>query len=542
MSSIDAKGSVPGAAAAKHVTEDQSEVFAFLARPASHGLTESVTRIDTHAAAVFLAGKDAYKLKRAVRFPFMDLSTLAKRRAACEAEVAVNRKYAPGLYLGTLPITRAGRTLCFGGDGEVVEWVVHLKRFDETRTLDHIAERGALDPPLIARLAKTLLATYADAEICDGGPATSALAGVVEETLTALADAAEIFPSARSARLADAMRAALASVQPLLLERGAKGLVRRCHGDLHLRNIVLIDNQPTLFDAIEFDEAIATTDILYDFAFLIMDLWERGVRPQANLLLNRYLWGSKDLASELEGLATLPLFLSLRASVRAKVDALRYLDVERSEAGKREVLRYFDAAESFLAAAPVKLVAIGGLSGTGKSTLATRIAPSLGRAPGAVHLRSDIERKRIFRVAETARLPDEAYRLEITERVFGALREQAGTALRAGHSVVVDAVHREPAERAAIAEVARQCGAEFVGLWLDAPLEVLIERVSARQDDASDATAEVVARQAEQPLEPVEWTRLNAAGELNDLTDSALEEVAGGHPSRHGSTRLRKEP
>lgn len=513
-------------AAARPVGGDQSEVFAFLADPATYHLATPVTRIDTHGAAVFLAGPDVYKVKRAVRFPFMDLSTLDKRRAACEAEVAVNRKYAPELYLGTLPITRTSQGLSLGGAGDVVEWAVHLKRFDEARTLDQVAGRGELDPPLVARLARTLLAVYADAEIRDGESATAALEGVVEETLTALADAPEVFPPDRAARLAAAMRGEFGRMRPLLRQRGAKGCVRRCHGDLHLRNIVLLDREPTLFDAIEFDESIATTDILYDFAFLLMDLWERGIRPQANLLLNRYLWGSPDLAGEVAGLAALPLFLSLRSLVRAKVDALRYIGVDHDEATKRDALRYFDTAESFLAPAPPTLVAVGGFSGTGKSTLAARIAPALGRAPGAVHLRSDIERKRLFGVGETDRLPEEAYRQEITEQVFAALRRQAEIALKAGHSVVIDAVHRQRAERAALAAVAARCGAAFTGLWLDAPIDVLIERVSDRQDDASDANARIVARQVEESLEPVEWIRLDASGGLDDLAAAALKAVA----------------
>src|SRR5258708_2765260 len=186
------------------------------------------------------------------------------------------------------------------------------------------------------------------------------------------------------------MRRTFVDVKPLLLARGEDGFVRRCHGDLHLRNIVLIGAEPILFDAIEFDESIATTDVLYDFAFLLMDLGERQFRPAANLLLNRYLWGSPDIAADLAGLRLMPLFLAFRAAVRAKVDALNYLDVGRSAEARDSAIRYFQAARDFLAPAPLRLVAIGGLSGTGKTTLATRLAPGPARAPGAVHRRSGI--------------------------------------------------------------------------------------------------------------------------------------------------------
>jgi aminoglycoside phosphotransferase family enzyme/predicted kinase len=513
----------PRSEPAKRIAQDQSEVFAFLADPATHRIAGPVRQIDTHAAAVFLAGPDAYKVKRAVKFPFMDFSTLEKRRAGCEAEVAINRIYAPDLYLGTLPVTREGSALRLGGAGRAVEWAVHLRRFDENQTLDHVADRGELGPELIAKIAKLVVATYAAAEIRDGGRATTALGEVVEETLAELVDAPTVFPADRAAALARDMRAAFARMRPLLLKRGAAGHVRRCHGDLHLRNIVLLDGEPTLFDAIEFDENIATTDVLYDFAFLLMDLWERGFRRQASLLLNRYLWGAKDLATELDGLATLPLFLSLRSAVRAKVDALRYLDVDRSEDAKRDARRYFDSAASFLAPSSPQLVAIGGLSGTGKTTLASAMAPAIGRAPGAVHLRSDVERKRLLGVPELARLPESAYRLEVTERVFRSLREAAEIALRAGQSVVVDAVHRDSAERKAIAAVAEGVGAPFVGLWLDAPVDLMVGRVAARSGDASDATAEIVARQAEEPLGSIEWLRLDTAAPRDKLIAAALE-------------------
>jgi aminoglycoside phosphotransferase family enzyme/predicted kinase len=485
-----------------------------------------VIRIDTHTAAVFLAGLDVYKVKRAVRFPFLDLSTLEKRRSACEAEVAVNRSYAPELYFGAVPITREGGRLRIGGSGEAIEWAVHMRRFDETRTLDHVAERGELGPELAARLAELILATYREAEVRDGAVATEALKGVVEETLSSLAGS-ELFPLRKIAGLASAMKTAFGRVRPLLLARGERHKVRRCHGDLHLRNIVLLDGAPTLFDAIEFDEAIATIDILYDFAFLLMDLWERGLCLQASLLLNRYLWGSPDLFGELEGLATLPLFLSLRAAVRAKVEALRYLDVSGSEQVRQEARRYQAAAHAFLAKAPARLIAIGGLSGTGKSTLAAHLAPAIGRPPGAVHLRSDIERKRLFGVSELSRLPEDAYAEAATERVFAALREQAAIALKAGQSVIVDAVHRRPAERDMIAAVADRLGVRFTGLWLDAPLGVLTERVTERRHDASDATAAIVARQAEEPAGPIAWTRLDATPSPDALSAAALAAVGG---------------
>ena len=505
---------------------DQGEVFALLADPATHGMSEAVKRIDTHAAAVFLAGANVYKVKKAVRFPFMDQSTLALRHHACEAEVAVNRRFTPELYLGVVPITREGGRLRLGGSGEPVEWAVDLKRFDENRTLDLVADRGEITDGMIAAIAALVVESHRVATVGDGAAATEALGGVVEETLAELIDAPGIFPRDEAEALAVAMRAAFSGTRDLLFRRGAAGRVRRCHGDLHLRNIAVLDRGPVLFDAIEFSESIATTDILYDLAFALMDLWERSLRAEENLLLNRYLWAGSDPAGELAGLAALPLFMSLRASVLAKIAAIRLRDVSHAPATRAEATRYFATARDLLRPAAPVLVGIGGLSGSGKTALATAIAHAIGRAPGAVHLRSDIERKRLLGAEEMERLPPSAYTREITDGIFAALREMAGTALDAGHSAIVDAVHRTAEERAQIAAVAERAGARFVGLWLDAPLGVLIDRVTARAGDASDATADIVRAQAREPLDGIEWARLDASVSLDALAEAAMAVVA----------------
>jgi aminoglycoside phosphotransferase family enzyme/predicted kinase len=500
---------------------EQAAVFAFLQDPATHGLAGEVTRVDTHAAAVFLAGPNVYKVKRAVRFPFMDQSTLERRRFFCEAEVAVNSRFTPDLYLGVVPIAREAGRLAIGGDGEVVEWAVHLRRFDETKTLDLVAERGQLTPPLIAGIARLILESHQKAEVRDGVGATAALAGVVEETLNELTEAPEVFPADRAAAVGAAMRAAFASARPLLLDRGAKGRVRRCHGDLHLRNIALLDRGPVLFDAIEFDETIATTDVLYDLAFALMDMIERRLDREANHLLNRYLWGTGDVGMELAGLATLPLFISLRAAVRAKIAAIRFREIEASPAMKAEALRYLEVAIAALAPKPPVLIALGGLSGSGKSTIGREIAAGVGRAPGAVHIRSDIERKRMLKAPELEHLPPSAYRMEVTSRVFAALRDHAGIALRAGQSIIVDAVHLHPEERQLIEAVATDARAPFIGLWLEAPEPVLIARVTNRTGDASDAMAEVVALQLRQPVGEITWTRIDASGSVEQVAAAA---------------------
>jgi aminoglycoside phosphotransferase family enzyme/adenylate kinase family enzyme len=509
-----------------HVVSDQGEVLAFLSDPTTYRLSEPVQRIDTHGAVVFLAGSDVYKVKRAVRFPFMDYSTLEKRRAACEAEIEINRPGAPSIYLDTTPITRSEGTLALGGEGPVVEWAVHMRRFDERQTLDHLAASGDLTPPLLAKLVRAILASHARSPRRDGAAATASLRSYVRQNEDAFRELPELFASERVARLMHASRALLDQIERLLITRGAAGYVRRCHGDLHLRNLVLLDGEPTLFDAVEFDDAVATGDVLYDLAFLLMDLWERGLREAANTVLNRYLWESDE--AHLSGLAALPLFLSIRAAIRAKVTAAglpHFGSSERDQAAS-DAIRYFDNAVEFLEPAAARVIAVGGLSGSGKSTLASMLAPSLGRAPGAVHLRSDIERKRRFGVPETEPLPADAYVPEVTQSIYAELRRKAKLATAAGHTVIVDGVHAREEERRGIEEVARGLSLPFVGLWLDAPLRVLVDRVDHRSDDASDADATVVTSQAAYDLGQVNWHRLDASGGREALANAALAKLS----------------
>jgi hypothetical protein len=321
--------------------------------------------------------------------------------------------------------------------------------------------------------------------------------------------------------LSGRLQSQASSLQPLLQRRQRDGHVRRCHGDLHLANIVLIDGVPTLFDAIEFDETLATTDVLYDLSFLLMDLDHRGQRATANAVLNRYLWRRQE-ASDLDALAALPVFLALRASIRAMVGAQRAKLAEEENAA---ALAYLERAVRYLDNPPPQLVLVGGLSGSGKSTLATALAPSIGRAPGAVHLRSDLERKALFGAGELERLSENAYGEDVTARVYDLMTQKTEAALRAGHSVIVDAVHAHRQERTAIEAVARRNGARLSAFWLDAPAAVLLARVAARKNDASDATPQVVERQLSYDLGQLEWTRLDASGPLEETLRTALSHL-----------------
>jgi aminoglycoside phosphotransferase family enzyme/predicted kinase len=506
---------------------DQAPVIAFLADPASHG-GAAVQRIDTHASVVFLAGDRAFKLKRAVRYSYLDYSTPALREQACRAELALNRRTAPELYEEVCPVTRTpdGR-LSLGGTGAAVDWVVVMRRFSQETLFDRMAERNQLTHQLMFDLAEQIARFHGAAEIDEEGGGSAGMAATTTSDARNLRAAvpATLDPPEVEALIA-ATQAVLARLAPLLEARRRAGKVRHCHGDLHLRNICLVAGRPTLFDCVEFSRLISNIDVLYDLAFLLMDLHIRELDALGNAVFNRYL----DLRDESNGLAALPLFLSVRAAVRAHVSAAaaRQQDRDAQARTREDARRYLLQAGKLLQPRWPRLIAIGGLSGTGKSTVAYGLAPQVGAVPGARVLRSDVIRKRLFDAALTDRLPAAAYRAEVGVRVFQRLREEAAAALAAGHSVIADAIYARAAEREAIAGVAQAAKVPFVGLWLEAPADVLATRIAARRGDASDATAAVLRQQLTYELGRIDWHRVDAGGPAEAVIAAALRETGIG--------------
>lgn len=479
------------------------------------GATGAVQRFETHLSHVILAGDRAFKLKKPVRMPFVDFSTLERRHAACLNEVEVNRRMGSPLYLGVVALTEQDDgSLALDGDGKTVEWAVMLRRFESAQQFDVLAEAGNLDDELALRTADRIAGMHAGLEpIRTSGHVADYRKVIRDLRATEAEGAARLGLSIGEPSPYDALDRALARVDPLIEERRAAGKVRRTHGDLHLRNICLFEGEVTPFDALEFDERLATTDVLYDLAFLLMDLRAAGLTRQGNIVMNRY-WDSAR--EDEEALAVLPFFMALRAAVRMAVAV---------EAGNLAVAQTYRAlCLDILARERPVLVAIGGLSGSGKSTIARELAPQLPGPAGARLLRSDVIRKQAMTLApELARAETSAYAPERRAQTYRELGEHAVKAVSAGASVIADATFGVSSARETLTRVK---GASCHAFWLHLPLAARLARISGRGKDASDADVSVAIKQVEPCNLGDEWQVLDASGKIETVVRKILQVIA----------------
>jgi aminoglycoside phosphotransferase family enzyme/predicted kinase len=470
----------------------QAEVIAFLSDPATHA-GAAVERVDTHISRLFLAGDHAWKLKRALRTNYLDFSTLAQRERICRREIEVNQG-AGDIYVGVTPVVRHADGLRLGGPGEPIEWLVEMRRFERDRELDRLCETGRLTLAIIERLADEVARLHRAAPETPGFGDGQDLRARIDQIADALEAAGDADLDAAVPAWRAAAHQARRALTGLIERRHRLGKVRRCHGDLHLGNVVMLGDRPTPFDAIEFNEAIASIDVLYDLALTLSDLLRRGRADLANGLLNRYLGATRDYG----GLPLMPLFLSMRGAVRAMTAASRGAADEAARA-----LAF--AADTLGQSWTPRLVALGGISGTGKSTLARSLAPRLAPLAGAIVIRSDVVRKRLSGAPPETRLPAAAYAPAVDRKVLARMAFDARAALRAGSVVVLDATFLDPGTRTCAAAIAAGEGVRFDGIWLELTAGEAMRRVASRAADASDATAAVVERQAEHAARPAGW-------------------------------------
>jgi uncharacterized protein len=506
----------------------QQEWVAFLASGAAFG-GEVPVHIQTHISHLFLVGDRAYKMKRAVLLNFADLSTLEKRLDACQRELVLNRRTAPDMYLGYLPINRNGEGFTLGdtGDagasGEAVDYVVEMQRFRQEDLFKQMADEHRLTRPVLGALAEQIIALHqtADQRPDMGGQAVMrANAADVHANLTTYGThkGQRFLAQSDIDKWYAAIDGSFARHGALMDRRRADGHVRQCHGDLHLGNICLFNDAPTLFDCIEFSDELACIDVLYDLAFLVMDLVFHGLHTEASLVFNRYLSATRDY----EGLPLMAGFLSLRAAIRAMVSAIdvaadgQPIEGDTPDAKPEARQEAADHLALALTLAPTetppppRLIAIGGLSGSGKSTIARQLAPALG--PGTVVLSTDVIRKRLHGVSPETTLPKSAYTGAVSGETYGVLFADAA-ALAAGQTLVADATFVRPQDRDTIADIAANAGAEFTGLWLDISEADATARVASRGNDPSDADVAVVASQHHENTGTISWHRLDAMQE-----------------------------
>ena len=497
--------------------------------------------LETHISWVLLTGEYAYKIKKPVDLGFVDFSSLEKRRWFCEEEVRLNRRLAADLYLGVCAIHGPADRASFAGSGPVIDWAVQMRQFPQEALMSAALEAGRIEPRHWIELADRLAAFQAAAAVVRDGEAGTAGLGtpeVVRAVAQANLEALAVSPEARDARPAlqrwtdDTM----ARLAPLVDRRRSGGRVREGHGDLHLGNMVFLDDRIRVFDCLEFNADLRWIDVISELAFLVMDLAGHGREPDGVRVLNRWL----DRTGDYTGLALWRWYVVYRALVRAKVAALRQQQAgpasPEAPALAAAVSDYVRQAEATIDAPPGQLVITRGVSGSGKSHVSRRLCDHLGW----IHLRSDAERKRLFGHWGTG--VDEAGPVDVpqlyapatTERLFGeVLPEQAESVLRAGFSVVVDATFLKARHRRVMAEVARRCGARF--RILDCPVaeSVARDRIGHRRQlggDPSDADAAVLAGQgtAMEPLSPAEQpvtvTVDTTASDLELVTAAALRE------------------
>lgn len=468
-------------------------------------------RIDTALSHVFLAGPYAYKLKRAIKLDFVDYSTVEKRREFCQRELQANANWPSSLYIGIVPITFSDGVFTIDGSGKPVDWLVKMRRLDKNDRLDKALELGTVSRNDIFHFADDLAHQHQRAAPQFEFGGAKAIDEIVQQITRFLERT--FLGNKDGEHLSVLLGSRAKTLSPLLDARFTEGCFRLCHGDLHLQNICRWDGRLTGFDALEFDDHLRTIDVLYDLAFPIMDLIQYGHLKQANQMLSRYLAQSDDYQS----LAVLDLYLSLRASVRGLAAALAE-NLERAE-------QYISLAIEFLLRKPdPRLVVLGGRSGTGKTSQAELLAPHLGQLPGAIVLRSDVDRKIRLRHAPEERLQKDAYSTDLSAAIYATLYRQAERCIDAGYACIINASFLNKNERAHMSEHFASSNIHPNCLWLTAPADTLRQRLSERGSDASDATIDVIEQQLAMK-DPEDWRRIDVSASLAQSADAILGAV-----------------
>lgn len=467
---------------------------------------DRIELVETHISWVILTGELVYKIKKPVELGFLDFRELERRRFFCEEEIRLNRFWAPGIYLDVVPIVMQGCRPTVGGAGKPVEYTVRMRQFDQSTRLDHQLETGKLAADDMLELAGEIAGRHQVARIVPpNGRLLLATRKLIWDNFDDLTG--EVSNNALTA-LHRWTREALGLEEARLRDRCEKGFYRECHGDLHLGNIVRLPAGIKAFDCIEFSAELRNIDVVADYAFLVMDLCARGRTDLAYVFLNRYL----EISGDYDGVSLLPLYVVYRSLVRAKVAAIRRRERdpgEPSEEDRQTIEHYCELAQTFTSRRPSTLILMTGLSGSGKTWVSTRLLAGLP----AVRLRSDLERKRLFGLGETADshsgIAGGIYSRDVGDTVYHRMLDGAAAMLHAGFDVILDAAFLDAGQRERARQVAVRCGARFAVVMTVAPEPVLRQRLRQRAAagaDASEADRDVLEYQLgnSEPLTSVE--------------------------------------
>ncbi len=475
---------------------------------------EKCELIETHISWVILAGPYAYKIKKSINLGFLDFSSLEKRQFYCQEELRLNKRLAPAFYLDVIPITGTVEHPQWAGEGDVIEYAIKMRAFPQQAQLDRALALGELQSCQIDVLARHIANFHDQTDVADQNSVygdSTCIYQPIEENFFQIREHVKNGRALSSlAELEHWSKSTFHALQPLFAERKSGGYIRECHGDMHLRNIAWVDDAPLVFDCIEFNPAFRWIDVMSDVAFLVMDLQDRKEPRLAQRFLNKYLEYTGDYA----GMGVLRFYQVYRALVRAKIDAIRAdqagIIKEQQTEAEKDFLDYLQLALSYIRPVNPQLVIMRGMSASGKST----VSQSLLETFGAIRIRSDVERKRLFGLKPDddgkAAVGEGIYTTETTISTYRRLEELAAQLIDAGHSVIVDAAFLQYQEREKFRKLAETRQTAFVILECIADIETLRQRIVQRKNDVSDADLKVLGMQCSewQPLEKVE--RINA--------------------------------
>ena len=470
-----------------------------------HPVVEPITLIQTHISFVLLTGQYAYKVKKPMNFGFLDFSTLEKRHFFCHEELRLNRRLAPNLYLQVLAIAQDQDRYYFAPESaSAAEYAIQMVQFPQEQLLINVFDQGKLTTSHMQQIAQQLAQFHKAAATNDHIATFGTAASLKQVADDNYAGTNKYVGTAQTAAQLEQTRAysdrRFREAAQLFSDRLAGGKIRECHGDLHLKNICLINDTIQIFDCIEFNEPFRNTDVLYDAAFLVMDLQYRGRPDLANIFLNTYL----ELTNDYRGAVLLPLFCSMRAYIRAKVTSFLLddpnLEDDAKAAARQEATAYYNLAHAYTQSSEGKIYMMAGLSGSGKTTTAR----SLAIATNAIHLRSDAIRKHLAGLDDLmTRGTDELYSPAMTQRTYGELLNLAIALTTAGQTVILDAKYDHQQLRQEVITAAQNHRIPLEIIYCEADPETLNQRLSDRQaanSDIADATPEILAQQSFEPF------------------------------------------